>query len=691
MLYTVAMSTSVIEHLSKGRFSFLRPDPAEIRSIVPRADQLLPHPQLIFQQDEGAEPLVGFPVLLGPKLAALEEALAGYLQAEEEAQFAYLGRESFDPKAFTKRWERYRRRLVRVLENVTFASHGGDFPTVFWLHHSQAVTRYVQEIPRRLRRLDLARGRDHGDAIKYKVFEKWADRVVDLNLEVARRLAAETSGEEEELFPELLTRMRDNLLIFTEDYVSPDLTELASYFQGRLGLDGRDLRRRLTSIEEWYRKNAAGDRVLRGGLIDLLGGDPDDDSRGILSYPGHLRFLSHHLTYSPEHFLSPEQIEIWEELLGKLREFEILRALRRMIVPVEVEDGTLVSRDHGTNTTWITGPSVLRLSSSTRPMDFTSTWVVNPVVHRYGLVYDITDFSATLSRLGRAEKSALEDAFRMTSGFQRRIDNLASALDLRLEKYLGDGAFYSGRHARRMLVVAIRLQRLYPEFLEQGFPFDRGLRIALNYGEYRLLPLEGGSQASGEVRYEFFGHGLVELSRLSTGKRTQEVDDFKTYLVARGYPEKAVNTFFAPMMAKNTELVSKRDESRRFYAYINQNGALINEGIVATEAFVRRLGTFPELHYVREDGLGYVTLEVEEGGEHPLRVGIRKLGVGKFKGLEPMPVYEIVDGDHWRPEDLREIPLQQLTSALERLFASTVTARSRRPAPANSTPAKSEG
>ena len=103
----------------------------------------------------------------------------------------------------------------------------------------------------------------------------------------------------------------------------------------------------------------------------------------------------------------------------------------------------------------------------------------------------------------------------------RKINRLASSLSLRLEKYLGDGAFYSGRNARRMLVVAIHLQRFYPQFLERDFPFKSGLRIAMNYGEYRLMPLEGGP-SSGTARYEFFGHGLVELSRLSTAKKTQE-------------------------------------------------------------------------------------------------------------------------------------------------------------------------
>ncbi len=670
------MSNPVIEHLARGKYGFLRGDPVEIRTILPGVDDILPRPQLIFLEDEDAPPITGFPILVTNKQRALEEVLVDYLRAEEEAQCAYHKRQPFDSRAYASRWERYLQALARVLENVTFSSHGGDYPAIFWLHHSLSVARYLHELPRRLRRQDLTLGRDHGDEIKYKIFSKWAERVVALNRETAARLSAEMDEVAEALFPELLTLMCDNVLILTEDYVSPDLNELASYFNGWLKQDGRELRQRLTQLDEWHRKNLHNDPVLRSAVTHLTGGDPDDEHGAFLTRPGYLPFLSQHVTYSASQFLSPQQIEVWEDLLGHIKRFELLSALRKMLVPLESEAGALVSRDRGLNAGLVGRPTEeLRISVATRPMDFMSTWVVDPVVQRYGLVYDITDFSATLSRLGRAEKRALESAFRMTSSFQRRVNKLASSLALRLEKYLGDGAFYSGRSARHMLVVAIHLQRLYPQYLERGFPFDSGLRIALNFGEYRLLPLVGSSWGSKDVRYEFFGEGLVELSRLSTGKRTQEIDDFKTYLIAQGYPEHVVNKFFAPMMAKSAELVSKSDEARRFFAYINSNGALINEGIVATETFVSLLGDFEELRYVRAAGHGYIVLELEEGAVDPLLIGIRKLGVGKFKGLEPVPVYEVIDGDGWDPTQLKEIPKQKLMAALERLFASTVTGK----------------
>ena len=245
-------------------------------------------------------------------------------------------------------------------------------------------------------------------------------------------------------------------------------------------------------------------------------------------------------------------------------------------------------------------------------------------------------------------------------------------MGLTLEKYLGDGAFYSGRQPRRILAAAVRLQRLYPLFVDKGFPFNKGMRIALNFGEYRLLPLESNQGPS----YEYFGHGLVELSRLSTGKRTQEIDDFKTYLIAQGYKEELVNKFFAPMMRRDAELVNKRDEARRFHAYINQNGALINEGMVATEEFVGRLGLFPDMRFAKHQGRGWVAFELEEEGE-PVVVGLRKLGIGKFKGLEPLPVYEIIDGADFDWDSLDRIPAQSLLSALNRLFVQTMAAKAK--------------
>jgi hypothetical protein len=232
--------------------------------------------------------------------------------------------------------------------------------------------------------------------------------------------------------------------------------------------------------------------------------------------------------------------------------------------------------------------------------------------------------------------------------FQRRINRLARAHRAKLEKYLGDGAFYSSREAANLLVCAIHLQRYYEEALAQGFAFDRGLRIALNYGHYRLIPMGGAGPEEGE-RYEFFGHGLVELSRLVSGKATREIEEVKNLLINQGYPEPAVQRFFAPIVHGNLDLVDKDEEARRFHAYIDQNDNLVNQGLVATGPYVAQLEKeiAPELLYrAAVGGRGYVLLELDDPGERAerLRVGVRKLGMAHLKGLEKLAIYEIVDG-----------------------------------------------
>ncbi len=669
------MPSKLAEHLSRGRFSFLRPDAEEIRRIVPGAERLLPEPQKIFLADEATTPLIGFPVFSSPQLAALEEALEDYLSAEEEAQFKLYNREPFDSRRYAARWDRYSSLLQQATENVCSSNYGQNFAGVFWLYHSLAISRFIKQIPKRLLRFDLRIGRDRGDDIKYRVFFKFIDRTITLIYDTSQRLAAAAEEEEESLFPTLLARMRDNVLIFTEDHISPDLIELASYFNGCLRIDGRALRRGIAALDTWHLQQIQVDALLRSAVGKILGEDPDrGGDRSLLSRFGYVSFLASHPAYNPSSLLDADQVQVWESLLAKLKEFEALHALRKMVVPVENDGDRLISRDRSVNSTWVGGPPVLNLSKATRPIDFMAPWVVDPLVERYGLVYDITEFSAVISQLGRAEKSAMDHAFRLMFRFQRRVNKLASSLRLRMEKYLGDGAFYSGRNARRLLVVAIFLQRSYQHFLELGLPFDRGLRIAINYSRYRLLPLESGN-ADETARYEFFGQGIVELSRLATGKASQEIDEFKTFLVGTGYPETTVNKFFAPLLRHESGLGSRLDESRRFYAYINQNGTLINEGIVATERFIARLGQFEQTYYAREQGRGYIAVKIEQEALGKLTIGIRKLGTCRLKGLDDTVVYELLDGAHWQPSELRPISGMDLMAALDHLFVRVASAR----------------
>jgi hypothetical protein len=298
-------------------------------------------------------------------------------------------------------------------------------------------------------------------------------------------------------------------------------------------------------------------------------------------------------------------------------------------------------------------------------MDFLSSWVVDPLVRRFGLIYDITDFSAIISMIRRAGDAEQDTSFRQIFGFQSRVDKLARAHKLQLEKYLGDGALYSGRHPSLLLAAAVRLQRFYREALLEDFPFDRGLRIALNYGPYRLLPIQGtGSQR----HYEFFGHGIVELTRLVSGKSTHDLDDTKALLLRYGYSEPEVEKFFAPVTSRR----SYRDESPirqgKFHATINASGVLINEGIAATSPFITELSNSDEVVKVlgahTDKLVDYVVCEVDDEAG-PVAMGIRQLGAARLKGLGDVVVYEVVDASRWSAKAFKQALAPRLLDALE--------------------------
>lgn len=668
----------MLQRLTRGRFIFLRPEADSIRRAIPDLESVLPEPQRIFLEDEKATPLVGFPLLRTSALNALDDALLRYIELEEEVQTAYVKRTAFDARAYGAAWQACERYLEQAIEHTTTASVSQNFPAVFWLYISSLLGRRLRDVPKNLRRRDLALGREQGDAVEYRILFKVLDRLVDLTYDVVQRLASKDGQSEDGLYPPLLDRLRDNVLIFSQDHISPDLSELSAYFHGHLQIDGRQLRQRLRATLEWYRETSADDPFLAGALPHLLG--REDRPGGLsspLNEPGFARFLLHHPDYDRDRLLTAADVEVWEGLLSKLKEFELFHAVRRMIVPMARENGNLVSRDRSANTTWVGGPPVLRLSATTRPYDLMAPMVVDPLVRRFGLVYDISAFSATLMMLGRAEASVLGDSFRQMMRFQRQVNRLASSLRLTLEKYLGDGAFFSGRRAPDMLMAAIRFQRIYSRAVEDGFPFDRGLRLALNFGQYRLLPLASDAETRA-ARYEFFGHGLVELSRLATGKATRDLDELKTYMVTQGYPELTVNKFFAPLQRRSTEWLDHDEQQRRFFAYINSSGVLINEGIVATEDFVARLGAFETMRLAQHGGRRYIVLDLETELGGALDIGIRKLGMGQFKGLGQLAVYEIVDGAQFADCEFRDLAGQTLMGALQRLFAVDVSRRLKR-------------
>src|SRR5437868_15413421 len=110
----------------------------------------------------------------------------------------------------------------------------------------------------------------------------------------------------------------------------------------------------------------------------------------------------------------------------------------------------------------------------------------------------------------------------------------------------------------------------------KGFAFNKGLRVALNYGYYRLLPMKG-SPGSPDRITEFYGPGIVELSRLTTGKANKEIEEIQAFLISHGYDAAKVQTFFSPL-SRGVDVIDHLQHAREFYAYVNTSGHLVNEG-----------------------------------------------------------------------------------------------------------------
>jgi hypothetical protein len=464
--------------------------------------------------------------------------------------------------------------------------------------------------------------------------------------------------------------MRDNVLIFTEERISADLSELTDYLRGHLGVDDRAFRQGLRSLREWHRMEFARNRRLRRAVENLLGGRLLEEPDKLLHRPGYVRFLSELDEYGDQQPFQSEFIQIWEELLPNLKEFELIRGFQGLVLPMDREGKNLTASDPRTRGTGLERRRI-GLSITTRPLDFMTPWVLDPEVGRFGLIYDLSQFSQALSDMSRQSQLEQERTFQMIFRFQRRINQIAFSRRLRLEKYLGDGALYSGiNRPHLLLVVALLIQRRYREAVEGGFPFDQGLRMALNFGQYRMLPIQS-NQPSEADRYEFFGHGIVELTRLITGKSVQQTDEMKKLLINLGYPQSNVEQFFAPLDRRKLGVVGSEEERRRFRAYINPNGSLVNEGIVATGDFITQLdeeGTIERLDLSPGEGhRRFVVASVREGFD-TISAGIRKLGPAEFKGIGSILVYELVDGERWKQEDLQPCEHLNLLQATEEVF-----------------------
>ncbi|HYH10525.1 MAG TPA: hypothetical protein VEK11_26000 [Thermoanaerobaculia bacterium] len=609
--------------------TFLLPHEMErsLRELFVRAEGLLPEPYKIFPADETQPPSLGFPVAESPVLKELDAKLDRWLSEESATQVNRAASKEKAQAAFAA----YTGQLLKLAENALISTVLADYHAIFWLAHSMDVARHFANIPRRISAIDVQAGRTLGDTLKYRIFGRWVSETREQMGQLAAKTASLLEGEEQRGLA-FFRLMQDDVLIFTEEFIGPDLRELRSFVTGYLRRDFGAFRESFERLRHTANDLLQKERNFRSTL-PLFGANPDQGiTLALLLDPKFETYLFDHP--AAQNAVSREEREQFQLIAKRVREFAVLNQLRRGIAWMTTQpDGQIVSAHR----------SGAHYSRSTRPMDFGKPGVVDPMVHRFGMIYDISAFSETLGNLRRGGGKEEVRSYRQMILFQRKLDNIAERHLLQFEKFLGDGAFYTTRRALRLMCAAIEIQRFYSEMKRKGFAFNKGLRIALNYGYYRLLPMKTSVDTNERIT-EFYGPGIVELSRLTTGKANKEIEEIAAFLVAHGYDAAKVQQFFAPL-ARGVDVIDHTQHAREYYAYLDANNHLVNEGIVASMGLLEELSkelTAEErpLSRVKTSWGNYIAFAPAVPGVEV--VGVRLIGNVSLKGLDNIDVGEIV-------------------------------------------------
>ncbi len=627
--------------------TFLLPMDLErgLRELFAQPEMLLPQPLRIYPADETQQPSFGYPVSETLLLKDLESKLDRWL-TEETAFQVTRATDAKDKAAMA--FNIYVGSLMKAAENAMMSNLLSDYHAIFWLAHSFDLARHFSGLPRRVSAADTQVGRSLGDTLKYRIFGRWVSETRQQMTELSAKAGNLLEGEEQRGL-QFFRLLQDDVLILTEEFIGPDLRELRSFLNGYLRRDFQAFRDSYERLRTTANDLVQRERVFRAAL-PLFGSNPEQGiTLALLLDPRFENFLFDHP--AAQNAVTREEREQFQLIARRVREFAVLNQLRRGIVWTNtLPDGEVVSADRRGATSF---------SRSTRPMDFGRPGVVDPMIHRFGMIYDISAFSETLGQIRRGGGKEEIRSYRQMLVFQRKLDGIAQRHLLQFEKFLGDGAFYTTRRALRLVRAAIEIQRYYSEMKRKGFAFNKGLRIALNYGYYRLLPMRSASDAN-EVITEFYGPGIVELSRLTTGKSNKEIDEIASFLIQHGYDQTKVQQFFAPL--RGADVIDHTQQAREFYAYLDANGHLVNEGIVASAPFVQELSNelsseAQQLYRVKTSFGTFIAFA--PGVSEVEMLGIRLLGSVSLKGLDRIEVGEMVpfaagDADEVTPLEVPE-------------------------------------
>lgn len=633
-----------------------------------RLRDLLPNPYRIFGLDETQPSFQGFPIATSPVVDQIDALLESWIDREIEAVAGIRDAKEAAREVFRN----YSRYVLKIVENAMLSNFLADYHAIFWFVHAGQLARHFSSIPAKLVDHDVAVGRDKGSSILFRIYNRWASTMRRGMQDLAERLHPMLDGEELRNL-ETFELLHKNVLIFTTPRISDDFAELKSFINGHLRQDAKELLGVLDAIIDRCRILSRDSETFRYSMGRFGLNHAGVERRSFLD--GEVREYVFNHPQIRAVADEPTRARL-DSLYAQIIEWDILRRVRDGLVWMDRNDkGEVVDA---------TDPSKL-YSRSTRPIDFGRVGVLDPIVYRFGLVYDLSCFSQTLAEIARGGVKKEINSYRQMFMFQKKLEAITSNHLLKFEKFLGDGAFYTTRRAMRLIHAAIEMQQLYGHLRSTGFVFDKGLRIALNYGYYRLLPL-GSKAGSEQPLVEFYGPGIVELSRLTTGKSTQAIAEIQQYLIAHGYSEKDVTRFFAPVM-KSPSGGTEEDSEREFYAYMDPNGNLVNEGIVASLALIEQLTI--ELEEAGNDALQ--SIESPWGRYVGFRLGIegvetlgcRLLGQVALKGLDKVAVAEIVP---FAPGECIVEPLepgQGLLAVMRQYYMDAMQKKRQRPAVAN--------
>jgi len=632
------------------------------RVLFPELASCLPAPYPIFSRDDDRIVAHGYPVLISPGIQQMRRELERHVVLETDFRLAAATQGESDKREVIGQRERYVRSMSAIIENTLLNDYGHGLFEVLLLFHSADVSQLVARVPAltRERERDLISPR-LAEEFRYTIAAIFGDLLQRSAMAAADRLRQLAMTTSSPALSPLLAAVCQDMLLLSENHTPPDLAKLRGYLRVRYRLDADE-------FTEACRH--ALDRL--GNLLDQR-----PELGPVLSLPlgPNVDLLRIHSLLQPRLLEALEASGLLARIALERSTFELLRdlgqRLKRLELLVTLRDRVLTLEWQGSNLILDGQSRQVPVALSTRPFDFTAPGVVDTSVRRFGLVYDLSSFTAQLEEVRKKGRMSEEKALQFMYIFQSQLEDIGLRRRLTFEKYLGDGAFYSSRRALRIITAACEIQRLYDRLRHSGFPFDKGIRLAMNFGTYRLLPML--TQGTTEQRYEFFGHGIVELARLTTGKSTREVEQIAEFLIHSGFDPSSVDDFLRPLMAVRG---GRTEHSGRPYtAWIDAHGELVNEGIVLSLPFLEELER--DLENVRPgmvefDGERWAVFRAEPGASEDLHFGLRHLGVARLKGLQPLELVEVMV---WGQAPPGTEPAPERASLIEllRLLASPET------------------